>query len=115
MARKLDEHYVEIIGVGKAPSDGLSKGVVVDVAKTIYSIRAAIKEAELMAGIPIETVSVGISGGHIQSMNSQGIVPIKRGEIKEHDIEAVLAAAKAMPIPEGQQILHVLPQYYIIV
>ncbi len=114
MARRLDEHNIEIIGIGKAPSDGLSKGVVVDVAQTIYSIRTALKEAELMAGIPIETICVGISGGHIDSVNSQGVVPIRRGEITELDIQAVLAAAKAIRVPEGQQILHVLPQYYII-
>ncbi len=114
MAHQLDDRAVEIIGVGKAPSDGLNKGVVVDVAKTIYSIRTAIKEAELMAGMPIENVSVGISGGHIRSINSQGVVPIKRGEIREQDVAAVLAAAKAVPIPDGQQIVHVLPQYYVI-
>lgn len=114
MARQLDEDNLEVIGIGKAPSDGLSKGVVVDIAKTIYSIRTALKEAELMAGMPIETVSVGISGAHIQSINSQGVVPIKRGEIQQHDIDAVLAAARAIPIPEGQQILHILPQYYVI-
>ncbi len=105
---------VEIIGVGKSPSHGLSKGVVVDIAKTIHSIRAALKEAELMIGMPIETAAVGISGGHITSINSQGVVPLKRGEISAHDIEAVLAAARAIPVPEGLQILHVLPQYYVI-
>lgn len=114
MARQLDDHDIEIIGVGKSLSHGLSKGVVVDVAKTIYSIRTAIKEAELMANMPVETVTIGISGGHIQAVNSQGVVPIKRGEIKEQDIIAVLEAAQAIPIPEGQQILHVLPQYYVI-
>ncbi len=114
VAHQLDDQNVEIVGCGKAPSDGLSKGVVVDVTKTIYSIRAALKEAELMAGMPIESVSVGISGGHIQATNSQGVVPIRRGEIKEQDIAAVLAAARAIPIPDGQQILHVLPQYYVI-
>ncbi len=77
MARYLDEHTLEIIGVGKSPSQGLCKGVVVDVAKTIYSIRTAIKEAELMANMPIESVTIGISGGHIRSINSQGVVPYK--------------------------------------
>ena len=114
VAKQLDGHEIEIIGCGKAPSDGLSKGVVVDVAKTIFSIRSALKEAELMAGMPIESVTVGISGAHIRSMNSQGVVPIKRGDIRESDVAAVLAAARAVPIPDGQQILHVLPQYYVI-
>ncbi len=114
VARQLDEQQIEIIGVGKSPSHGLEKGVVIDVAKTIYSIRAAIAEAELMASMPIESVTIGISGGHIRAINSQGIVPIKHGEIKEADIAAVLAAAKAILIPDGYQILHVLPQYYVI-
>ncbi len=114
VARQLDSQQLEIIGCGKAPSNGLSKGVVVDIAKTIHSIRSAIKEAELMAGMPIERATVGISGSHISSLNSQGVVPIKRGEIKEQDIQAALAAAKAIRIPEGQQVLHILPQYYVI-
>ncbi len=114
VAKQLDGQEVEIIGCGKAPSNGLSKGVVVDVAKTIFSIKSALKEAELMAGMPIESVTVGISGSHIRSMNSQGVVPIKRGDIRESDVAAVLAAARAVPIPAGQQILHVLPQYYVI-
>jgi len=114
MARQLDEHDIEIIGIGKSLSHGLEKGVVVDVAKTIYSIRSAIKEAELMANMSIESVTIGISGGHIRSINSQGIVPIRQNEIKEYDVAAVLAAARAILIPDGYQILHVLPQYYII-
>lgn len=114
VAQKLDNDNVEILGVGKSPSDGLKKGVVVDVAKTIVSIKNAVKEAELMAGISIDSAYIGISGGHISSLNSHGLVPIKYGEVKETDIANVLAAARAIPIPEGQQILHTLPQYYII-
>ena len=114
IAKRKEKEGCEVIGIGKYPSDGLSKGVVVDVAKTIQSIRSAIKEAELMAGLAIESVSVGISGAHISSLNSQGVVPIKRGEIKQQDVQAVLAAARAIPIPEGQQVLHILPQYYVI-
>ena len=114
VAHKIDDDHIEIIGIGKAPSDGLKKGVVVDVAKTIHSIRAAVKEAELMAGISIESAYVGISGGHIQSMNSHGVVPIKQGEMRVMILQAVLAAAKAIPIPEGHQILHILPQYFVI-
>ncbi len=114
VAQHLDDGRVEVIGVGKTPSEGLHKGVVVDVAKTIHSIRNALKEAELMAGIPFESATVGISGGHIQSINSHGVVPIKQGTIKPYDVSNVLAAARAIPIPEGQQILHVLPQYFVI-
>ncbi len=114
VAQQLDNQSVEIVGIGKSPSEGLRKGVVVDVAKTIQSIKAAVKEAEIMAGIEIDAASIGISGGHIQSVNSHGVVPLRRGEIRSQDIENVLAAAKAIPIPEGQQILHILPQYFMV-
>jgi len=114
VAQILDKDRLEIVGIGKAPSDGLKKGVVVDVAKTIQSIKTAVKEAELMAGLNIESAYIGISGGHIKSTNSHGVVPIKHGQVKSSDIENVMAAAKAVPIPEGLQILHVLPHYFII-
>lgn len=114
IAHQLDDNTVDVIGVGRAPSDGLHKGVVADIAKTIRSIKAAVQEAELAAGISVNSASIGIAGGHIQSMNSQGLVAVERGEIKQTDIDDALAAAKAIPIPEGMQILHVLPQYFII-
>jgi cell division protein FtsA len=114
VAQYLDGEQVEILGVGKAPSLGLKKGVVTDVAKTITAIKAAVKEAELMAGMKIESACIGISGGHIQSMSSQGMVPIKKGEVRVSDISNALEAAQAIPIPEGMQVLHVLPQYFVI-
>lgn len=114
IAQHLDENHVEILGIGKAPSDGLKKGVVVDIAKTIHSIRMAIQEAELMAGVKIEFGAVGISGAHITACNSHGVVPIKHGAITQQDIDNALAAAQAISIQNGQQILHVLPQYFII-
>ena len=114
IGRILDNQQIEILGVGKTPSDGLHKGVVVDVSKTIYSITSAIKEAEIMANITVESAYIGISGGHIQSRNSHGVVPVKRGLIRKTDVMHVLAAAQAIPISEGLQILHVLPQYFVI-
>ncbi len=114
IAHQLSDEHFEIIGIGKAPSEGLQKGVVVDVGKAVRSIRQAIKEAELMAGIVVESAYVGISGGHIFSVNSHGVVPIKRGQIDKGDIERALAAAQAIPIEKDHQILHVLPQYFII-
>jgi cell division protein FtsA len=113
VARKIGDQ-LEIIGIGKSPSHGLQKGVVVDVAKTINSINLAVKEAEMMAGIPIEGAYIGISGGHVSAVNSTGVVPIKHGQIKQADVDAVLEAAKAIAIPEGRQILHILPQYFTI-
>src|SRR3990167_2809095 len=105
----------EVLGMGKYPSEGLEKGVVVNIAKAINSIKAAVKEAEIVSGQQIESAAVGISGSHINSLNSNGIVPVnKTGKIKQTDIYNVLEAARAVPIAEGQQILHVLPQSYAI-
>jgi cell division protein FtsA len=114
IAHHLTGESFEILGVGKAPSEGLSKGVVVDIAKTIHSIKEAVKEAELMAGFPIDTAHIGISGAHIRSLNSHGVVPIRRGDVNQQDVANVIASAQAIPVPEGQQILHILPQYFVI-
>lgn len=114
VAQPKESGALEIIGIGKSPSYGLKKGVVVNVSQTVQSIRAALKEAELMAGISIESVYVGISGSHIRSMNSHGAVPIKKGQVTANDIANALAAAQAVRIPEGQQVLQVLPHYFVI-
>ena len=113
IARKIGDQ-LEIIGIGKSPSHGLQKGVVVDIAKTINSISLAVKEAEMMAGVSLESAYIGISGGHINAVNSTGMVAIKHGQIKQSDVDNVLEAAKSISIPEGRQILHILPQYFII-
>lgn len=114
IGHKLGDGEVEILGIGKVPSEGLKKGVVVDIAKTVRSIRAAVKEAELMADMTIESAIVGIAGAHIQSRNAYGAVPIEKGQVSDEDIAAVVAAAKAVPLAEGQQVLHVLPQFFSI-
>ncbi len=110
VAEQVGPAEIEIIGVGKAPSDGLKKGVVIDINKTIQSIKKAVEEAQLMAGCKIESACIGISGSHIQSINSQGVVPIKRKEVTPLDIKNVLASAQAVALPEGQKIMHVLTQ-----
>lgn len=114
VAQKVSQDGLSIIGIGKAPSLGVSRGVVVDIAQAVHAIKLAVKEAELMAGCKIESACIGVSGSHIQSQASHGMIPIKNGRIRPHDVAAVLAAAKAVMIAEGQQILHVLPQYYTI-
>lgn len=114
VAHQLDAEHIELVGMGKSPSDGLKKGVVVDIARTVNSIKNAVKEAEIMAGCSIESAYVGISGGHIQSMNSHGMVPIKNGIVRPYDIAHALDAAKATPIPEGHYMLHILPQFFVI-
>jgi cell division protein FtsA len=105
---------LDIIGIGQVPSKGLAKGVVVDISQTVQSIKSAVKEAEIMAECTIESAVIGIAGAHIQSFNSHGIAPIPKGVIRQEEIDHVLASAKACALPEGQEILHVLPQYFII-
>ncbi|MGV6806635.1 MAG: cell division protein FtsA [bacterium] len=105
---------LEIIGTGHHPTSGLKKGVVVNIEATVHSIQRAIEEAELMAGCHIHSVYAGIAGSHIRSLNSHGIVAIRDREVQELDIERVIDAARAVAIPADQEILHVLPQEYLI-
>lgn len=108
------DNAIEIIGVGRHPSRGLKRGVVVDIETTVNSIQRAVQEAELMAGCEVRTVFAGIAGSHIRSLNSHGIVAIRDKEVSALDIERVLDAAKAVAIPADQKILHILPQEFII-
>lgn len=105
---------VEIIGIGSHPSRGMKKGVVVDIESTVQSIKRAVEEAELMAGVNIHSVYVGIAGSHIQSFNSHGIVAVRDREVNATDLERVLDAAKAVPVAQDQRILHTLPQEYMV-
>lgn len=105
---------VDIIGVGTAPSVGLKKGIVVNIESTVKSIRQAVQQAEEAAGCELHTVYVGIAGNHIKGFNSPGILAINGREIKEADVEDVIVAAKTVKISENQQIIHVLPQEYMV-
>ncbi len=108
------EGGLEIVGTGLHRSTGLKKGVVVNIESTVHSIQRAIEEAELMAGCHIHSVYAGIAGSHIRSMNSHGIVAIRDREVQALDVERVIDAARAVAIPADQEILHVLPQEFII-
>src|SRR5258708_31439236 len=105
---------IDIVGIGTHPSRGLGKGVVMNSEATVASIRRAVEEAELMAGVEISAVYAGIAGGHIRGFNSHGVVAVKDKEVRQSDIERVLDAARAINIPQDREILHVLPQEYII-
>jgi cell division protein FtsA len=104
----------EIIGMGSHPSRGLKKGVVVNIETTVNAIQRALEEAELMADCKIREVYTGIAGSHIKSFNSQGMVAIKDKEVAQMDIDRVIETAKAVQIPNDQQILHILNQEFII-
>ncbi len=109
-----NENSLEIIGIGSHPASGMKKGVVVNIESTVQSIQRAVEEAELMAGCQIHSVYAGIAGSHIRSLNSHGTVAIRDKEVVQSDVERVLDAAKAVHFPGDQQLLHVMPQEYII-
>jgi len=109
-----NDNALDIIGIGSHPARGMKKGVVVNIESTVQSIQRAIEEAELMAGCQIHSVYAGIAGSHIRSLNSHGTVAIRDKEVTQGDIDRVLDAAKAVHFPGDQQLLHVLPQEYII-
>ncbi|NCP78896.1 MAG: cell division protein FtsA, partial [Desulfuromonadales bacterium] len=105
---------LEIVGIGTSPSKGLRKGVVINIESTVEAIRKAVREAELMAGCEIKTVYAGIAGGHIKGLNSQGVIAIKNREVTQEDLTRVIDAAKAIAIPMDREVLHILPQEFII-
>jgi cell division protein FtsA len=105
---------VDIVGIGTHPSKGLRKGVVINIESTVNSIKAAISEAELMAGCEVSHVYAGIAGGHIKGFNSHGIVAVKEREVTQADINRVIDAARAIAIPLDREVIHILPQEYII-
>ncbi len=105
---------VDIIGIGTAPSTGLRKGVVINIEDTNRSIRAAIDEAEMMSGVEIATVYAGIAGGHIRSLNSQGMVGVKTGHVAGSDVDKVLETAQALAIPMDREVIHVIPQEFLV-
>ena len=111
---EVTEAGVDIVGIGTHPSKGLRKGVVVDIDATVDSIKHAVEEAELMADCEITSVYAGIAGGHIDGFNSHGIVAVKTGEVTESDVRRVIDAAKAVAIPMDREVIHVIPQEFII-
>ena len=105
---------VDVVGIGTSPSTGLRKGVVINIEQTVQSIKKALEEAELMAGCEIRSVYAGIAGCHIKGVNSHGVIAVKGGEVTQKDVERALEAAGAVPIPSGRQVIHTLPQEFIV-
>ena len=108
------DNQINIIGLGSHISNGLKRGVVVNIESTVQSIQRAVEAAELMAGCQIYSAFTGIAGSHIRSINSHGIVAIRDHEVTQFDVDRVIDAAKAVAIPADQKILHILPQEFII-
>ncbi len=111
---EVGEGTIDIVGIGTHPSRGLRKGVVINIDATVESIRKAVEEAELMAGVEIHSVYCGIAGSHIRGFNSHGIVAVKNGEVTPSDVQRVIDAARAVAIPLDREIVHVLPQEFIV-
>lgn len=108
---------IEIVGIGQAPSRGLEKGVVVDIGQTTNSIRKAVRKAEKMADVRIDSVYAGIAGKHIESINNSGTVSINRSDrvIKRDDVRRVIETAKAIQqIPQESEMIHIIPRQFIV-
>jgi cell division protein FtsA len=105
---------IDLIGMGVAPSAGLRKGVVINIDDTVDSVRRAIADTEASSGVRIKSVSVGISGGHIKGIISQGAVVIKGREVTHADVERAIESGKAVYMPLDREVLHAIPTEYII-
>lgn len=107
---------LEITGVGTSPSNGLRRGVVINIEATLRSVAEAIEAAEMMSGREVQSVFTGIAGAHIEGINSRGVVAVTgRGrEITKEDVDRVIDAAKAVVIPMDREVLHVIPQEFIV-
>ena len=110
----MTDEGLDIVGIGTSPSKGLRKGVVINIESTVEAIQKALREAELMAGCEIKSVFAGIAGGHIRGFNSQGVIAIKNREVNKDDVRRVIDAAKAIAIPMDREVIHILPQEFII-
>ncbi|MGC8790847.1 MAG: cell division protein FtsA [Desulfurella sp.] len=111
---KYDSTELRIIGIGTNPSSGLRKGIVINIDQAVDSIKKSIFKAEQMSGIKITNVYAGISGSHIRSYNSTGVIAVKGNEVTEADIKRVIDGAKAIIIPPDREIIHVIPQEFIV-
>jgi cell division protein FtsA len=114
IAEVLDNGELSVIGLGQADCEGLKKGVVVNIDATVQSIQKSVEDAELMADCKVGAVWTGIAGSHIRSFNSTGMVAIKDKEVSQPDVDRVIETATAVSVPSDQQVLHVLPQEFMI-
>lgn len=116
IAEHNDDGELEVIGLGTAVSGGLRRGVVINIEATLRSVAAAIEASEQMAGREVTSVVTGIAGGHIEGLNSRGVVAVTgRGrEITREDVDRVIEAAKAVVIPMDREVIHVIPQEFVV-
>ena len=112
----MEDGSLEIVGTGLADAKGIRRGVIVNLEQAVDSIKRALDDAELMAGVDIDSVYLGLSGGHARALNSRGVVAVSgvHREITREDVRRAIDAAKAPPVPNGYEILHVLPQDFVV-
>lgn len=110
------DHEIKIIGVGTAPSEGLRYGIVIDAEKTVRAIKAAVEKAQEMSGVEVDMVYAGIAGDHIRSINGRGVVAIsgEENEVSADDVRRVIEAARAVALPLDREVIHILPQEFIV-
>ena len=113
---KADGHGIDIVGIGLADAQGIRRGVVVNLEAAVESIKKALEEAELTAGVEIDAVHLGLSGAHVKAFNSRGVVAVagKNREITREDVRRAIDASKAVALPHGREIVHVLPQDFVV-
>ncbi len=111
-----DDGRIYVIGHGLSPAEGLRRGVVVDMEKTVKSIKKSVEDAAMVAGVEIDSVTVGIAGEHIRSINSHGVIAVSRSdnEITAADVKKAIEAASTVAIPVDREIIHVIPQEYSV-
>jgi len=112
----LDDGTLDVVGIGVAESRGIKRGVVVNLEAAVESIKKAVEEAELMAGVEVDAVHLALSGPHVKGFNSRGVIAVagKNREITRDDVRRAIDAAKAVALPAGREILHVLPQDFVV-
>ena len=114
---ELDDYgQMNVVGVGEAPCDGLRKGVVVNIEKTVHAIQSATVQAERMAGVRLESAVVSVAGPHLGSQNSHGVIAVSRSdrEIGFDDVSRVVEAARAVSVPNDRQVIHVIPRNFTV-
>ncbi|HKY32756.1 MAG TPA: cell division protein FtsA [Candidatus Polarisedimenticolia bacterium] len=116
IAEKKEDGGLDVVGIGRSASRGLRKGVVVNVDQTVDALKAAVEEAELMAGVSVERAFVGVAGGHIKGFNSRGVISIagREREVTRDDVDRVIESARAVQLPTDRIIFHAVPQDFIL-
>src|SRR3984893_17181348 len=116
ISEMMDDGSLEIIGIGVAEAKGIRPGAVGNLEAAVDSIKRAVDEAELMAGVEVDSVHLALSGPHIKGFNSRGVIAVagKNREITRDDVRRAIDAAKAVALPTGREILHVLPQDFVV-